>query len=176
MFSFLSLLYLLDTDARASSQWDMAFPTGGSSVASSDSPSSNRHASTPEYNDILTPQYMAQYVQQPKLSNLMAATNPSNMSAAGGVPQQHVSHTHVSPHLANGHTRHQQHQNQHGLMQHRQSHGSGGAQGAGRSHQQVPHHQQHTAYSLQPIHISARDWQRSVASAFDPHGLKRGWN
>jgi len=24
--------------------------------------------------------------------------------------------------------------------------------------------------------ITARDWQQSVASVFDPHGLKRRWN
>lgn len=29
---------------------------------------------------------------------------------------------------------------------------------------------------LQPAVISARDWQQSVASVFDPHGLKRRWD
>ncbi|KAJ0420999.1 hypothetical protein BJY00DRAFT_323445 [Aspergillus carlsbadensis] len=28
----------------------------------------------------------------------------------------------------------------------------------------------------QPVVFSARDWQQSVASVFDPHGLKRRWN
>ncbi|KAI5284694.1 hypothetical protein KEM54_001138, partial [Ascosphaera aggregata] len=51
---------------RIIDQWDMAFPTGGgSSIASSESPSSsNQNTSTPEYSDLLTPQYMPQYVQQ----------------------------------------------------------------------------------------------------------------
>lgn len=31
------------------------------------------------------------------------------------------------------------------------------------------------AYPTQPI-MTARDWQQSVASVYDPHGLKRRWN
>lgn len=27
-----------------------------------------------------------------------------------------------------------------------------------------------------PVVISARDWQQSVASVYDPHGLKRRWD
>ncbi|KAJ9272264.1 transcriptional regulator family: Fungal Specific TF [Paecilomyces variotii] len=32
------------------------------------------------------------------------------------------------------------------------------------------------AYGPQPVMITARDWQQSVASVFDPQGLKRRWN
>lgn len=31
------------------------------------------------------------------------------------------------------------------------------------------------AYEPQPI-MTARDWQQSVASVYDPHGIKRRWN
>jgi hypothetical protein len=30
--------------------------------------------------------------------------------------------------------------------------------------------------SGQPVVFTARDWQQSVASVYDPHGLKRRWN
>lgn len=34
------------------------------------------------------------------------------------------------------------------------------------------------AYEPQPIQpiMTARDWQQSVASVYDPHGIKRRWN
>ncbi|KAI9934394.1 hypothetical protein MW887_000008 [Aspergillus wentii] len=31
-------------------------------------------------------------------------------------------------------------------------------------------------FNGQPVLITARDWQQSVASVYDPHGLKRRWN
>lgn len=31
------------------------------------------------------------------------------------------------------------------------------------------------SYDSQPI-MTARDWQQSVASVYDPHGIKRRWN
>lgn len=31
-------------------------------------------------------------------------------------------------------------------------------------------------FSTQPILMTPRDWQQSVASVYDPHGLKRRWN
>lgn len=31
-------------------------------------------------------------------------------------------------------------------------------------------------FSGQPVLFTARDWQQSVASVFDPNGLKRRWN
>lgn len=27
-----------------------------------------------------------------------------------------------------------------------------------------------------PVMMTARDWQQSVASVYDPHGIKRRWN
>ncbi|KAL1961597.1 hypothetical protein VTN77DRAFT_1397 [Rasamsonia byssochlamydoides] len=32
------------------------------------------------------------------------------------------------------------------------------------------------SFSTQPVIMTARDWQQSVASVYDPHGLKRRWN
>lgn len=31
-------------------------------------------------------------------------------------------------------------------------------------------------FTGQPVLFTPRDWQQSVASVFDPHGLKRRWN
>ncbi|OJJ46323.1 hypothetical protein ASPZODRAFT_67523 [Penicilliopsis zonata CBS 506.65] len=33
-----------------------------------------------------------------------------------------------------------------------------------------------STFNRQPVMITARDWQRSVASVYDPQGLKRRWN
>lgn len=38
--------------------------------------------------------------------------------------------------------------------------------------QPLPQPQFNSRHSM----ITARDWQQSVASVFDPHGLKRRWN
>lgn len=40
-----------------------------------------------------------------------------------------------------------------------------------------PQHQHQQSYiSGAPVFVSPRDWQQSVASAFDPEGLKRRWD
>jgi len=48
-----------------------------------------------------------------------------------------------------------------------------------QSLQQMSHPQQQAQTNYMaptPIYVSARDWQQSVASVFDPGGLKRQWN
>lgn len=53
---------------------------------------------------------------------------------------------------------------------------------AGSQHQPQGHHQhqqQHSTQSQQydtlPVVMNAREWQRSVASVYDPEGAKRRW-
>ncbi|KAI5296604.1 hypothetical protein KEM52_005901 [Ascosphaera acerosa] len=188
--------------------WDMAFPASGSSIASSESPPSNRNAQpSSEHGDVFPSQLPPQCLsvqrtqQQPfdwisQTEGFAATTDTAmtgrsrgtaNLTALG--PAAPMPQGRVVPGVPNPYDHAQIHlYRQQGAAHQftvadRLDHGGGHDVGmisngitAGFTTGTTAHQRVQYPSELLPIHITAREWQKSVASAFDPHGVKRDWS